>query len=119
MIDIELVEQGACGAFASARSTVPSLSGSRESSAEAAKAGEALVTNIAGGTETASKDASVKVFTVVNLIEMLLEMDHGTSATLWRLALLHSGFRSDLEPPLLRRDAKSKRPSLNPQDGNK
>jgi len=51
------------------RSTVPSLSGSRVWSAEAANAGEALVTNTAGAVETASKNASVRVLTVVNFIE--------------------------------------------------
>jgi hypothetical protein len=68
MIDIELVEQSACG-------------GLRLSKIEAAKAGEALVTTIANGRETASKEASAKVFAVVSFIIMLLGMITGRNSS--------------------------------------
>jgi hypothetical protein len=58
--------------FASVRSTVPSWSGSRLASTEAANEGEAFITAIAGR-ETASKDAAVKVFTVISFITILLD----------------------------------------------
>jgi hypothetical protein len=67
------------------------LSGSRVWSADAANAGEALVTNIAGGRETASKDARVSVFNSVGFIKVLLEISRGrNSATPSRNVLLHS-----------------------------
>jgi predicted ABC-type sugar transport system permease subunit len=55
------------------------LSGSRVWSADAANAGEALVTSIAVGAEIANKDATVKVFRVVSFITMLLGLITGLS----------------------------------------
>jgi hypothetical protein len=77
-------------AFASARSTVPSWSGSRLASAEAANEGDALTTAMAGR-ETASKDARVKVFTVVSFIMMLLERSGMRYCSAQPLALSQRG----------------------------